>query len=167
MTNEICQQKQRLVEKLGVVMEQKEQLAPLAARILAYVVLTGKKGTTFEDLVNHLCASKSTISTHLNHLSDLKRIIYFTKPGDRKKYYTINPDGILQSIDEMMAYWNTQMDLHMEIKEYKENINRFTNDESSQFDLDFHEDYIEFLNEAAQSIARLRTKLIEKKHNFN
>ena len=87
-----CKQKSALVEKLGVLLEKKEQLAPVAARIKSYIILKGKSGTTFEDLVSDLCASKSTISTHLNHLHDLKKIVYFTKPGDRKKYFTINID---------------------------------------------------------------------------
>ena len=41
-------------------------------------------------MVTILCASKSTISTHLNHLQDLNKIEYFTKTGDRKKYFIIN-----------------------------------------------------------------------------
>ncbi|MEZ4793161.1 MAG: hypothetical protein R2783_06785 [Gelidibacter sp.] len=102
----VCKEKQDLVERLGVFMEQKEQLAPVAARIFSYIILTGKVGTTFEDLVRDLCASKSTISTHLNHLADLKQIVYFTKPGDRKKYYTVNQDSILQSIDAMMESYD-------------------------------------------------------------
>ena len=67
-----------LVEKLGVHLEGRENLAPVAARIMAYIILTGKQGTTFDDLVTNLCASKSTISTHLNHLQDLKKLEYFT-----------------------------------------------------------------------------------------
>ncbi|OYX24100.1 MAG: transcriptional regulator, partial [Flavobacteriales bacterium 32-35-8] len=82
-----CQQRSALIEKLGILLETKDQLAPVAARIKAYIILKGKSGTTFEDLVADLCASKSTISTHLNHLLDLKKIVYFTKLGDRKKYF--------------------------------------------------------------------------------
>tara|TARA_R110002049_G_scaffold114927_1_gene266625 strand:+ start:39179 stop:39679 length:501 start_codon:yes stop_codon:yes gene_type:complete len=162
MNSEICKEKQRLVEKLGVAMESNEQLAPVAARILSYIILTGKEGTTFEILIRDLCASKSTISTHLNHLADLKRIVYFTKPGDRKKYYIINQDSILQSIDDMMASWIAQKELHVEIKAYKENVNILTPDESSVFDLDFHDNYIEFLEEATQSISKLKSKIEEK-----
>lgn len=84
------EEKLRLVESLGVHFENKDHLAPVAARILSYAILTGKQGVTFEDLVSNLCASKSTISTHLNHLQDLKKLEYFTKPGDRKKYFIIN-----------------------------------------------------------------------------
>ena len=67
MKEDICQVKMGLVEKLGVHLEKREQLAPVGARILSYIILTGKKGATFEDMVTILCASKSTISTHLNH----------------------------------------------------------------------------------------------------
>ena len=79
MKEKICKEKMDLVEKLGVHLENREQLAPVASRILAYIILTGKKGATFEDMVTILRASKSTISTHLNHLQDLKKIVYFTK----------------------------------------------------------------------------------------
>ncbi|MBJ7880938.1 GbsR/MarR family transcriptional regulator [Gelidibacter salicanalis] len=162
MTNEIRSAKQDLVERLGVFMEQKEQLAPVAARILSYIVLTGKIGTTFEDLVTDLCASKSTISTHLNHLADLKKIVYFTKPGDRKKYYTINEDTIVLSIDELMQSWIEQRALHQEIKVYKNRINSQTLQENPKFDLDFHDNYIQFLEEVTQSVSTLRSKIIAK-----
>ena len=162
MNNKVCQEKQDLVERLGVFMEQKEQLAPVAARILSYIVLTGKTGTTFEDLVRDLCASKSTISTHLNHLADLKRIVYFTKTGDRKKYYTINEDSIIQSIDVMMESWIIQKELHQEIKNYKGKINAHNIEGILKFDLEFHDDYIQFLDEVTRSVSTLRSKIIEK-----
>lgn len=161
MRSNICIEKEDLVERLGVFMEQKEHLAPLAARILSYIVLTGKIGTTFEDLVRDLSASKSTISTHLNHLADLKRIVYFTKTGDRKKYYTINEDSIIQSIDSMMESWMIQNELHQEIKDYKKKINLQNIAGASKFDLDFHENYIKFLNEVTQSVSTLRSRIIE------
>lgn len=159
MDNTICLQKQHLVEKLGVFIENKEQLAPVAARILSYIILTGKSGTTFEDLVTVLNASKSTISTHLNYLQDLKKIVYFTKAGDRKKYFVMNGDNITQSIDAMIETWSSQKKLHVEIMEYKKAVNEKTADETSKFDLDFHENYIQFLDEATKSILLLKTKI--------
>lgn len=166
MNSEICNQKQSLVEKLGVAIEQKDQVAPVAARILSYIILTGKAGTTFEDLVAHLGASKSTISTHLHHLTDLKKVLYFTKPGDRKKYYIINHNNICLSIDAMIDSWNSQKELHSEIREYKKESNKLRNEESSKFELDFHDDYIKFLEEATISISKLRNKITEKNHKL-
>ncbi len=166
MNDELCKQKHALVEKLGISIETKDQLAPVEARILSYLILTGKVGATFEDLVTKLCASKSTISTHLKHLQDLKKIEYFTKIGDRKKYFVMNHDTILQSIDNMIDTWSVQKELHIEIKEYKEKENTLNTDEATKFDLTFHDNYIQFLNEATKSILELRTKIKENKHKI-
>ena len=148
-------------------LEKREQLAPVAARILAYIILTGKKGTTFEDMVTILRASKSTISTHLNHLQDLKKIVYFTKTGDRKRYFIINKDMIVQHIDTMINEWQEVKALHLEIKKYKETINtQKTKNEEEKFDLNFHNDYIKFLDEASMSIEQLRKKLTDNPFNI-
>lgn len=164
---EICNEKMRLVEKLGVHLENREQLAPVAARIMAYVILTGKKGTTFEDMVTILCASKSTISTHLNHLQDLKKIVYFTKTGDRKKYFIINKDMIVQHIENMINEWQEVKELHFEIKDYKEKFNtKKAENESEKFELNFHSDYIKFLDEASESIQKLKLKLTTNQITF-
>lgn len=167
MKEKICKEKMDLVEKLGVHLEKREQLAPVASRILAYIILTGKKGATFEDMVTILRASKSTISTHLNHLQDLKKIVYFTKTGDRKRYFIINKDMIVQHIDTMINEWQEVKALHLEIKKYKETINtQKTKNEEEKFDLNFHNDYIKFLDEASMSIEQLRKKLTDNPFNI-
>lgn len=148
-----------LVEKLGIHMEKKEQLAPVAARIFSYIVLNGKQGVTFDELVTNLCASKSTISTHLNHLQDLKKIEYFTKSGDRKKYFIANRHTILQGISEMVAQWEYEKELHIDIMEYKKNVNK-TRKLENMFDLSFHESFIEFLDGAISSINKLKLLII-------
>jgi DNA-binding transcriptional regulator GbsR (MarR family) len=167
MKEEICKKKMDLVEKLGVHLENREQLAPVAARILAYIILTGKKGATFEDMVSILCASKSTISTHLNHLQDLNKIEYFTKTGDRKKYFIINKDTIIQHIDRMVKDWEYEHEIHLEIKEYKEKQNKekIKNDDE-KFNLDFHNDYIKFIDEATSSIKELKKKITNNQFNI-
>ena len=153
-----------LVEKLGVHLEDREQLAPVAARILSYIILTGKKGVTFEDMVTILCASKSTISTHLNHLQDLHKIVYFTKTGDRKKYFIINKSMVLQHIDSMINKWGEEREIHLELKEYKETINATKIENvSEKFDLTFHDDYIKFIDGATASVEELKNKLTNNK----
>lgn len=160
----ICKEKMRLIEKLGVHLESRENLAPVAARIMAYVILTGKKGTTFDEMVTVLCASKSTISTHLNHLQDLSKIEYFTKTGDRKKYFIINKDSVIKHIDGLINDWKEVRELHLEIKDYKNTLNlKKIENEDEKFDLGFHNDYIKFIDEATTSMDQLRTKLTDKK----
>ena len=156
-----------LVEKLGVHLEAREQLAPVAARILAYVILTGKRGATFEDMVSILCASKSTISTHINHLQDLNKIEYFTKTGDRKKYFIINKGTIIQHVDRMINHWQEERSIHLEIKEYKEKQNNLKIEkEEDKFDLTFHNDYVKFIDEASSSVKELREKLINNQFHI-
>lgn len=166
MEKKLVAQKNILVEKMGVHFEKKDNLAPVAARILAYIVLTGKKGTTFEDLVSELCASKSTISTHLTHLQGIKKIEYFTKTGDRKKYFTINNDSFLQGINDMLLVWQQQKELHTEVKEYKLNANSYLSKED-QFNLDLHDSYINYLDDAIRSITILKQKIEQSNQEQN
>ncbi|WP_418508699.1 GbsR/MarR family transcriptional regulator [Corallibacter sp.] len=161
--NQTEKRKCELVEKLGIFLEKKEQMAPVAARIFSYVILRGKQGTTFEDLVSNLCASKSTISTHLNHLQDLKKLSYFTKTGDRKKYFVINSDTMLQGISDMVEEWKSEKELHLEIKAYKEEANK-TLEEENKFELGFHDSFIDFLEGAISSIIKLKETVINNKH---
>lgn len=161
--NQTEKRKCELVEKLGIFLEKKEQMAPVAARIFSYVILRGKQGTTFEDLVSNLCASKSTISTHLNHLQDLKKLSYFTKTGDRKKYFVINSDTMLQGISNMVEEWKNEKELHLEIKAYKEETNK-TLEEENKFELGFHDSFIGFLDGAISSIIKLKETVINNKH---
>ena len=72
--SDLEKEKTRLVEKLGVQFEQEYQLAPVAARIFATAIVTGKKGITFDQLVKDLNAGKSTVSCHLEHLQATNRI---------------------------------------------------------------------------------------------
>lgn len=160
MNLEMINIKNDLVERLGVFLERKDQLAPVAARILSYVILTGKSGTTFDDLVINLGASKSTISTHLTHLQNLKKLVYFTKTGDRKKYFVLNQDTIIQSMNLMIEQWNEQKNLHAEIKLFKEKVNQSLTAKEYIFDLEFDDNFIAYLNEAIHSVSLLKNKII-------
>ncbi|WP_416445948.1 GbsR/MarR family transcriptional regulator [Leeuwenhoekiella sp. A16] len=162
-SEELKKQKERLIERLGVHIECKDQFAPLAARIMSTLVLTGKKGCCFDALVADLNASKSTVSTHLNNLQQSNRISYYTKCGDRKKYFIMHPDSMILKMDEMVATWEKEKDLHLQIMEYKKEINKhLPQDDDSKFELEFHTDYLLFLEQASSSIKRLREKLSTK-----
>jgi DNA-binding transcriptional regulator GbsR (MarR family) len=160
------EKRNKLIEKLGCHIEHREQMAPLAARILATLILAGHKGTTFEALVEKLCASKSTISTHLSVLQAANRITYHTKPGDRKKYFTLIPDAMIQSMNDMLKNWQAERELHIEVMDYKNNVNQSLPQASEdRFDLDFHTDYLAFLDYNIESLRKLKEKLSQKNKN--
>jgi DNA-binding transcriptional regulator GbsR (MarR family) len=86
------EEKQELIEMFGIHFEHQYNIAPLAARILGFLIIDGcKSGLTFEELVSKLKASKSSISTNLNLLQKMNLINYFTLSGDRKKYFKAAP----------------------------------------------------------------------------
>lgn len=156
------EQREQLIERLGVYMENQAQLAPLAARIFATLILTGKKGITFEELVTSLNASKSTVCTHLNTLQASGKADYFTKPGDRKRYFIVHPDNLVQVMDQMLKSWKIQQEIHQDILGYKEAVNKDLPQKEDKFDLEFHREYLEFTRIAAENIENLKEKLINK-----
>lgn len=161
------EEKKELIEQLGVQLET-ENLAPVAARIFATLILNGKQGITFEQLVNGLQASKSTVSAHLEHLQTTNKVKYFTKPGDRKRYFIINPELMLNVIDEMVHKWESQKKIHEKVLEYKRKHNEYVKgNEKIQFDLDFQKDFLTFLDEATTAIQKLKLKLAAKKQSNN
>lgn len=81
--------KDELIETLGVHLEVENNLPPLAARIYAILVLTNEDGLTFDDCLEKRGASKSSVSTSLNLLLNMNIVTYFTKPGDRRRYFTL------------------------------------------------------------------------------
>ena len=71
------EEKQELIEMFGVHFEQLYNISPLASRILGTLIIDGcKSGLTFEELVDKMQASKSSISTNINLL--LKRTLLVT-----------------------------------------------------------------------------------------
>ena len=66
----------------------------------------------------------------------------------------------------MLKNWKNERDLHLEMMQYKKEINaELPKDCSEIFDLEFHEDYIEFLSQASASMEKLQKKLTEKHKN--
>lgn len=149
--------KEKLIERLGVHLECREQLAPLAARILATLIVTGKQGITFDGLVADLGASKSTISTHLNNLQHSDRITYFTKSGDRKKYFIKSPYYLVRYLDKMIDNWEHERSLHIEMVNYKQEISKSSDSsDGSDLDLGFHNKYLSFLDQAIWAMNDIR-----------
>lgn len=101
---DIEKEKATLVEMFGVFFETTHHLPPLASRILGNLILDGcKTGLTFEELVERMAASKSTVSTSLNLLLKTGKVTYYTIAGDRKKYFKPSPfSNRLQTYLEMI-----------------------------------------------------------------
>lgn len=82
--------KEKLVEEIGVHFERTSDLPPLAARIYALLLLCPKDGHSFDEIVCLSQSSKSSVSTNINLLLNSGGIEYFTKPGERKRYFRLS-----------------------------------------------------------------------------
>ncbi len=95
-----------LVEKLGVVFEQ-SGMQPAAARVASLLIIADQTELTFDEIRATMKLSKSATSNAINTLLNAKRIIYITKPGDRKRYFTSDIKewkvGFLEKFGEMMT----------------------------------------------------------------
>lgn len=116
---DIQKEKAELVEMFGVFFESTHHLPPLASRILGNLIIDGcKTGLTFEDLVERMSASKSTVSTSLNLLLKMEKVTYYTVTGDRKKYYKPSPfSNRLQNYLKMIELEKTIIEKMMNYRE--------------------------------------------------
>ncbi len=156
------EEKKYLVEKFGLFMEGQEKLSPIGARIFATLFINKENGATFDDLVHFLGASKSTISTNLQSLTKSNMIVYFTKPGDRKKYYTLSPVGFISRIEEKIADYKTEHFLVEQILEYKKTANGIIKEEDQQYGSNQETPYLDYLSNTVRLLEQLRDQIKAK-----
>lgn len=101
MKTEKSQEIKKLVEKIGVFTE-KTGFQPAVGRVLAYLLVSDPPHKTFDEIQRFLNLSKSSASNALNILMTKEFVDYFTKPGDRKRYFRLNISG-----------WQTQLEKQM------------------------------------------------------
>ena len=155
-------QKKLLVERYGLFMEKQEKLTPIAARIFATLLVNKENISTFDELVTFLGASKSTISTNLKSLQKSDTVYFFTKPGDRKKYFTLNPIGFLSRIEDDLKMYKTEHQLLTEVVDFKKEANEILNNTDEKFELSQDTPYLDYLTNTITIIKQLRAGLKTK-----
>lgn len=116
---DIKKEREEIIELYGNYFEKLYNISPLAARILGTLIIDGcKTGLTFESLVEKLSASKSSISTNLNLLLKMEKISYFTKTGDRKKYF--KPANLSERLGNIIKLIDSEMRIIDRLVEYRE-----------------------------------------------
>ncbi|MBI9060009.1 MAG: MarR family transcriptional regulator [Labilibaculum sp.] len=159
---ELEERKKLLVERYGLFMEKQEKLAPIAARIFATLLINKENGTTFDELVAFLGASKSTVSTNLKTLQKSEIVDFFTKPGDRKKYFTLNPIGFLARIEDDLKMYKAEHQLASEIINFKIESNEIIKNPEEKFQLSHETPYLDYLVSTISTIEKLRDGIQSK-----
>ncbi|HET8884902.1 MAG TPA: hypothetical protein VFM70_00965, partial [Salinimicrobium sp.] len=80
----------------------------------------------------------------------------------------INPNLMFNVIDEMMVKWETEKEIHQNVLQYKKKRNELNkNNEEYEFDLEFQENFLTFLEEATAAIQKLKKNIINKSNQQN
>jgi DNA-binding transcriptional regulator GbsR (MarR family) len=91
-----------LIENIGVSIEDRLRLSPLASRIYALLILSSYAGISFDEIREVVKASKSSISVNINVLIQLGYISFLTKSGDRKRYFKIAKYASIISLENYL-----------------------------------------------------------------
>lgn len=126
------EEKRKLIEEIGLNFQEKHNFTPLAGRIYAIMILSRGEGYSFEELMSLTEASKSSVSTNLNLLIQLKYVEFFTKPGDRRRYFRSTKNYLKLTLKEHLLAIEEELRLVEKINKYncEHNPQRFRKNES-------------------------------------
>lgn len=85
------------VESMGLFWES-EGLPRIAGRIFGYLIVQPEP-CSLDDLAAALGVSKASISTDARRLEQLGLVTRVSLPGDRRDYYTVDPDAPIRSLE--------------------------------------------------------------------
>ncbi len=145
----------QLIEEIGIGIEERLKLSPLASRIYALLILSSYDGLTFEEIREIIQASKSSISVNINLLTQLDYLTFYTKPGDRKRYFKLAKYSSLLSLEIYHQAIFKEMKMIVEINAYNKKYHpeKFTNEKS------LGNIFQEYLSEKQQLVDRTIKKM--------
>src|SRR5690554_6858268 len=126
-------EKKEAVESIGLHIEKRTQIAPLAGRIQALMILNSDKGMTFDEIVAFTQASKSSVSSNLNLLLQMKSSEYYTVPGDRKRYFRSSKDYLFLRLEKYLELVNEEIDITNQINDFNKKHNKLCYTEKDSF----------------------------------
>ncbi len=159
--NTLLLEQNKLVEELGVYFHNYEDMSPLSARIFSLIILTGAEGITFEELTISLGASKSSISTNLQLLQTKEIIVYFTKTGERKRYFKIAKDYISAKLEKKIKDWEVEKKLQYKILNFKLiQAEKNVSNKKLKDGIEFTKNYINILDSIILNFKQLKQNYI-------
>lgn len=137
--DELLKIKEQLVEEIGLYFEKAHQLPPLAARIYGWLVICPKSGHSFDDIVELSKSSKSSVSTNLNLLLQSGCIEYFTKSGERKRYFRLSKDYLKVTLKQYEERVSKELEIVNKISAFNIKHNKKKYKKHQEFGKLFHE----------------------------
>lgn len=147
--------KEELIEELGIHFEGLYHLPPLASRIYSILILNGYEGMTFEQLMEKTEASKSSVSTSINLLIQTNKVEYFTKAGDRKRYFRNRKNHLKLRLGNYKTLIDREIELFGKTSDFLKAFNNKTYKEN----LCYTSIYIDHLKESKKILEATLDKL--------
>ncbi len=110
---------QDLIERFGVLHDHLGY-SPATGRIVGLLLVAPQPALTFDEIRESLGLSKSSTSAGLNLLLRIGSVEYFTRPGERRRYFRKNYDDWEAAMLERMDAFFAVKDLLREAHELKE-----------------------------------------------
>ncbi|MCM4166530.1 hypothetical protein DHD08_02415 [Arenibacter sp. H213] len=157
----VIQEKKVLIEEIGLILSERAGLAPLAARIYATLILSSNEGLTFDEIIDITEACKSSVSSNLNVLLQLDYVEFYTKSGDRKRYFRTSPNFVKNAMKQHGNLLNKELEVINKIRDYNKlnNPDKYNNDETVG---NMYQDYLvaqlESINKKVQEISDLQNQ---------
>lgn len=153
-----------LFESFSAHLEKSYNFPPLAAKILAYMVLQSSvDGYSFDKLLEIFKVSKSSLSNSINLLLSLKQIEYINKIDSRKRYFRLNLNYVPEKLDFLHELITNDIYYTTRINDFRiaNNLNNQIKD-SGILDI-----YLEYLSDAQkllnETIDKIKTIQLENK----
>lgn len=133
--------------------------SPLTSKLYTFLLFSGiDNGVTFDEIVEKLNASKSSISNSLNILLNNNHIEQFNKIDERKRYFRINHKYLINRLDTIKKSIEKELNLTYRLQEF--NKSKRLNMYRSEAKINI---YIEHLVRSSDGL----TETIEKLKNSN
>lgn len=123
---------EKLYQKLVSFFSDMYHLPPLASKIYAYLTFDFcNSGVTFDDFVDILKASKSSVSSNLNLLQSNGYIIAVNKIDARKRFFIINPDYVTIRFDSLVEKLEKEKEIVEDIRKFR--MKQFKNKDTAAY----------------------------------
>jgi DNA-binding transcriptional regulator GbsR (MarR family) len=107
---------------------------PLASKIYAYLLFDYEKvGITFDEFVEVLSASKSSVSTSISLLLKAQLIVDHNKMDERKRYFFINDEYKKIRFEKIVQKMQDELKLLDDLDQFKKNHDNVYNEKMEAY----------------------------------
>lgn len=99
----INEKQKKLIERIGVFYEHKG-MQPLVGKIMGLLLVHENAEATFDEIVEILGVSKSAVSNALNFLQAKNYIVYTTKIGERRRFFSLKVKDLKSDLEQELEH---------------------------------------------------------------